>query len=77
MSEAPRDSQGRLTAIHGLVLDESNPLPTLRELLRQWMEVEKKRSALPGYDISVPGDLITRTYKVLEAVGPDCDSRIV
>jgi hypothetical protein len=56
-----RDSQGRDTRIHGLVLNESNPGPTLRELLRQWSEA----------GLEAPGDLAERTRMVLEAVGPD------
>lgn len=56
-----RDSRGRDTRIHGLVLNESNPAPTLRELLRQWAES----------GLTPPGDLADRTQAVLDAVGPD------
>lgn len=60
---AVRDSRGRDTRIHGLVLDEGNPAPTLRELLRQWVEVQ--------YGRELPGSLLARTESVLEAIGPD------
>lgn len=56
-----RDSQGRDTRIHGIVLNESNPAPTLRELLRQWAES----------GLTPPGDLADRTQAALEAIGPD------
>lgn len=56
-----RDSQGRLARIHGVVLDEGNPGPTLRELLRQWSEL----------GLTPPGDLAERTRMVLDAIGPD------
>lgn len=56
-----RDSQGRDARVHGVVLNESNPAPTLRELLRQWSET----------GLTPPGDLATRTELVLEAIGPD------
>ena len=58
---APRDSQGRDARIHGMVLDEGNPAPTLRELLRQWAES----------GLTPPGDLAARTQMVLDAIGPD------
>jgi hypothetical protein len=58
---AVRDSKGRDTTIHGLVLDEGNPAPTLRELLRQWSESGMTPS----------GDLAARTKMVLNAIGPD------
>lgn len=56
-----RDSLGRDTRIHGVVLDDGNPAPTLRELLRQWSES----------GLTPPGDLAHRTQAVLEAIGPD------
>lgn len=56
-----RDSRGRDTRIHGIVLDEGNPAPTLRELLREWSEA----------GLSPTGDLAARTRTVLEAIGPD------
>lgn len=56
-----RDSRGRDTRIHGLVLDDGNPAPTLRELLRQWSES----------GLTPPGDLAERTRMVLECIGPD------
>lgn len=56
-----RDSRGRDARIHGAVLDEGNPAPTLRELLRQWNDA----------GLTAPGDLAERTRMVLDAVGPD------
>ncbi len=56
-----RDSLGRNTRIHGIVLDDGNPAPTLRELLRQWSES----------GVEPPGDLAARTKMVLEYIGPD------
>lgn len=59
-----RDSRGRDTRIHGLVLDTGNPAPTLRELLRQWVayyESDRSRGA----------DLAARSRMVLEDIGPD------
>jgi len=61
--DVPRDSQGRDARIHGLVLNESNPAPTLRELLRQWYCF--------GQVLPAGGDLAERTRMVLEAIGPD------
>jgi hypothetical protein len=61
VSRVERDSRGRDTRIHGIVLDEGNPAPTLRELLRQW--------SISG--ATPPGDLADRTRLVLEAVGLD------
>lgn len=61
VSDTIRDSSGRDTRIHGIVLNESNPAPTLRELLRQW--------AASG--LAPQGDLAERTQAVLEAIGPD------
>lgn len=58
-----RDPRGRDTRIHGMVLNERNPGPTLRELLRQWVEVQ--------YGRQLPGDLLARTEAVLDAIGPD------
>lgn len=63
-TETVRDSQGRDARIHGAVLDEGNPGPTLRELLRQWSEA----GVTPG------GDLAARTMMVLDAVGPDAST---
>lgn len=56
-----RDSQGRDTRIHGLVLDDGNPARSLRELLRQWSES----------GLTPPGDLAERTKMVLDIIGPD------
>lgn len=56
-----RDSQGRDSRIHGVVLNESNPAPTLRELLRQW----------DASGLEPTGDLSERTKMVLDAIGPD------
>lgn len=56
-----RDSRGRDARIHGVVLDDGNPAPTLRELLRQWSEA----------GLVPPGDLAARTQMVLDAIGPD------
>ena len=53
MSEVPRDSQGRLTTIHGLVLDESNPLPTLRELRFTAIDFESAGAARGQTDTPV------------------------
>jgi hypothetical protein len=61
MNTTERDSRGRDTRIHGLVLSEGNPAPTLRELLRQWAES----------GLTPPGDLAARTQMVLDAIGPD------
>lgn len=61
MDDITRDSQGRDTRIHGIVLDEGNPAPTLRELLRQWAE--------SGQDGSP--ELLARTEMVLGLIGPD------
>ena len=62
MSTEPlRDSRGRDVRIHGIVLDEGNPAPTLRELLRQWVEA----------DLGASGDLAERSQRVLDAIGPD------
>lgn len=44
-----------------MVLDEGNPAPTLRELLRQWADS----------GLTPPGDLADRTRIVLDTVGPD------
>lgn len=55
------DSRGRDTRIHGVVLNESNPAPTLRELLRQWSES----------GLTPDGDLAERTQMVLDVIGPD------
>jgi len=63
--ETIRDSQGRDTRIHGLVLDDGNPVRTLRELLRQW----SKSGLTP------PGDLADRTQYVLDVIGPDGEAR--
>lgn len=51
----------RDSRIHGLVLDEGNPGPTLRELLRQWSES----------GLTPPGDLADRTRIVLDVIGTD------
>ena len=59
---AARDSRGRDARIHGIVLSESSPAPTLRELLRQYHE---------QFHDQAPGDLGERTAKVLEIIGPD------
>lgn len=56
-----RDSRGRDVRIHGIVLDDGNPAPTLRELLRQWSES----------GLTPPGDLAARTRMVLDVIGPD------
>ena len=60
-TETVRDSQGRDARIHGVVLNESNPGPTMRELLRQWVES----------GVTPAGDLLARTEAVLDAIGPD------
>lgn len=65
-NDTERDSQGRDTRIHGLVLNESNPAPTLRELLRQWATTA---------ELSHPGDLLDRTNMVLDIIGPDGTAR--
>lgn len=63
-NDAPlRDSRGRDARIHGIVLDEGNPGPTLRELLRQWAELANGQRA--------QGDLLERTQAVLDVIGPD------
>ena len=64
-NDTQRDSAGRDTRIHGVVLNEANPAPTLRELLRQWSE----SGLVP------PGDLAQRTEMVLDAIGPDGTAR--
>lgn len=56
-----RDSQGRDTRIHGLILDPTNPAISLRELLRQW--------AASGQDGSPA--LLKRTEEVLKQVDED------
>ena len=61
MDDTVRDSEGRDARIHGLVLNEDNPAPTLRELLRQWAE--------SGQDGSP--ELLARTELVLSIIGPD------
>jgi hypothetical protein len=44
-----------------MVLDEGNPAPALRELLRQWSES----------GLTPPGSLAARTKAALDAIGPD------
>jgi hypothetical protein len=61
-TEPVRDSRGRDARVHGLVLDEGNPAPTMRELLRQWSEA--------GVESEV-GSLYERTVAVLDVIGPD------
>jgi hypothetical protein len=60
-NDTVRDSRGRDARIHGVVLDDGNPAPTLRELLRQWSES----------GLTPPGDLAARTQVALEIIGPD------
>lgn len=57
-----RDSAGRDTRVHRLVLDEGNPVKCLRETLRQWYELA---TLPPG------GSLMESTAEVLRVIGPD------
>lgn len=62
-----RDSQGRDTRIHGMVLDEANPARSLRELLRQWVEHYEV-----GDDSVYPAfNLAERSREALKYIGPD------
>lgn len=62
---AKKDSEGRDTRIHGLVLDGAHPERTMRELLRQWVE--------SGQDGSP--ELVARTELVLQLT--DTDGRVL
>ena len=63
MNDEPRDSQGRIATIHGLVFNGAKPTQSMRELLRQW--------ATSGLD--APGSLLERTEAVLGFVNVDGD----
>lgn len=62
-------SHKRDPRIHGVVLDESNPAPTLRELLREW-ELWARTEGL-----KTTGSLMERTQRCLDWIGEDGKAR--